>query len=76
MCLYWGSNPVVVERLYIESAMLLGNEHSSFRKYNSRRTLRGAALIDKFSPRGSSEAEFVDAEKINGPILGHSCEMA
>ena len=66
---------LIVKRLYIESAILLGNERGSFRKYN-RRTLRGVALIDKFTPRGRSEANFVDVENINGPILTHHSEMA
>ena len=60
---------LTVRRLHIESLLLLGSKCSYFRKYN-KRTLRGFALIDKITPRGQSEADFVDAEKINGPILG------
>ena len=60
---------LTVRRLHIESLLLLGSKCSYFRKYNSW-TLRVFALIDKITPRGQSEADFVDAEKINGPILG------
>ena len=47
-----------------DSLTYVGNERDSFRKYN-RRTLRGIALIDRFAPRGQSEANFVDAKNIN-----------
>ena len=68
---------LILRRLYIERGILLGSERScsSFRKYNER-ALRGVALIDRFTPRRRSDAEFVDAEKINGPIFGQGCEMA
>ena len=66
---------LIVWGLYIENVIFLGSEQGSFRKYN-RRTLRGVALIDRFTPRGRSQAKFVDAENINGPILTHHCEMA
>ena len=66
---------LIVRRLYIESAIFLGSERGSFRKY-IRRTLKGVALIDKSTPRGRSQADFVGAENINGPILRQGCEIA
>ena len=66
---------LIVRRLYKESAILLGRERDSFRKYNIH-TLRGVALIDNITPRGRSQADFVDDENINELILTHHCEMA
>ena len=65
---------VIVTRMSIESAIFLGSERGSFRKYN-RHTLRGAALIDKFGSRGRSEAKLFEAEKINASVLKQGCEM-
>ena len=66
---------LIVKRLYIESAIFSGSERGSFRKYN-RRTLKGVAVIYKSTPRGRSQADFFDAENINGPILKQGLEMA
>ena len=56
---------LIVRRLYIDSAIRWGSEQGTFRKYN-RRILRGVVLIDNISLRGRSEADFADAENING----------